>query len=155
MTKELNVFVNDVLDSPCFGFVGTVDDANQPVMTRGFGFKYDESQTTFTMYTFQKDFQRLIAHLSEVAKVSATITNALDFKTVQFKGTYRNHYITPDEEMIYAQECNSKQSEIMKMLGISNEVFAHWKYSPSVAIVMNVDEMFDQTPKINTGNKIN
>jgi len=155
MAIELNDFVREVLDSPCFGFVGTIDQTSQPVMTRGFGFKFDEALATFTMYTFQKDFQRLIDHLSEVAKVSATITNATDFKTVQFKGTYLNHYMTPDKEMIYAHECNSKQAEIMKMFGLSNEVFANWKYSPSVAIVMNVHEMFDQTPKINTGNKIN
>jgi len=35
------------------------------LMTLGFGFKYDESLAIFTMYTFQKDFQRLIGSLSE------------------------------------------------------------------------------------------
>lgn len=155
MVIAINDFVREVLDSPCFGFVGTINKSNQPVMTRGFGFKYNDPLTAFTMYTFKKDFQRLVDYLSEAAKMSATITNAVNFKTVQFKGTYQHHYDTPDEEMIYAQECNNKQGEIMKMFGVSNQVFANWKYKPSVAVVMNVDELFDQTPKINTGNKIN
>ncbi|MCK5700020.1 MAG: pyridoxamine 5'-phosphate oxidase family protein [Cyclobacteriaceae bacterium] len=155
MAIALNDFVREVLNSPCFGFIGTLNKSNQPVITRVFGFKYDDTLSVFTMYTFAKDTQRLVDHLNKLSKVSATLTNAINFKTLQFKGTYRNHYLAPDEEMIYAKECNIKQAEIMKMLGISNEVFANWKYEPSVAIAMNVDALFDQTPKINTGNKIN
>jgi len=42
----------------------------------------------------------------------------------------------------------------MEMFGIPKEVFANWNFEPSVAISINVEEIFDQTPKVNTGNKI-
>lgn len=155
MAIKLNDLANEVLSNPCFGFIGTLNESNQPVMTRVFGFKYDDSLTAFTVYTFKKDARRVAHHLSEVSKLAATISNALDFKTIQFKGTYRHHYEVSDEEMNYSRDCNSKQIEIMKMFNISKETFCNWKYEPSMAIVMDVDEIFDQTPKINTGNKIN
>lgn len=155
MAIELNEFATYVLANPCFGFVGTVNEVNQPVMTRLFGFNYDNPITTFTVYTFKNDALRLVDHLSKKTKLSATISNAMDFKTLQFKGTYHDHYDAPDEEMHYPREFNSKQAEIMQMLGISNEAFANWKYEPAMAVVMNVVEIFDQTPKVGTGNKIN
>lgn len=155
MAIILNDFVKEVLTSPCYGFVVTINESNQPVMTRFFGFKYDDPLETLTVYTFKKDAQRVIDELSDSAKLAATVSNAMDFKTIQFKGTYQRHYDVADEEMNYARECNAKQVEIMAMFGISKEVFASWHFEPSVAISINVEEIFDQTPKVNAGNKIN
>jgi len=123
-------------------------------MTRIFGFKYDDPLTTLTLYTFKKDAQRVVDQLSDGVKLAATTSNAMDYKTVQFKGTYKRHYDVPHEEKNYARECNAKQVEIMKMFGISKEIWANWNFEPSVAISINVDEIFDQTPKVGAGNKI-
>ncbi len=155
MATELSKFALDILANPCFGFVGTVNKSNQPVMTRFFGFKYENPLSSFTAYTFKKDAFRLVDCLTEEIKLSVAVTNALDFKTLQFKGSYLNHYDAPENELVYPRICNEKQVEIMAMFGISKEVFAKWNYAPSVAVVMNVNEIFDQTPKVGTGNKIN
>ena len=154
MAVELNNLVKEVLAAPCFGFVGTINDSNQPVITRFFDFKYDEQQSILTLYTFKNDAKRVINILSDKSKLAATISNAMDFKTVQFKGTYQRHYNVPDDEINHVRVFNSKQAEIMEMTGISRDVFASWKFEPSVAISINIEEIFDQTPKINTGNKI-
>lgn len=155
MAILLNDFVKEVLATPCFGFIGTVNESNQPLITRFFGYKSDDPLTTLTLYTFKKDSKRVTNQLSVGAKLTATLSNAMDYKTIQFKGTYQKHYDTPEEELINIRENNLKQAEIMAMFGISNDVFATWKYEPSVAINIEVQEIFDQTPKINAGNKIN
>jgi hypothetical protein len=124
-------------------------------MTRFFGFKYDDPLTTLTLYTFKKDAQHVVDQLSNGAKLAATTSNAMDFKTIQFKGTYLKHYDVPHEEMKYARQCNAKQAKIVEMYGISKEIWANWSFEQSVAISINVEELFDQTPKLNTGNKIN
>jgi general stress protein 26 len=154
MAIELNELIKEVLSVPAFGFIGTIDDSNQPVMTRIFGFKNDDPLTTLTLYTFKKDAQRVVNHLSEQSKISVTTCDATNFKTVQFKGTYKSRYDVPEEELHYVRDANAKQVEIMNMLGIPKEVFANWKYEPTLAIVMEINEIFDQTPRINTGNKI-
>ena len=155
MAILLNEFVKEVFEAPCFGFVGTINETGQPVMTRFFGYKYDDPFTTITLYTFKKDTQEVVDQLTDDSKLTATLSNALDFKTIQVKGSYQRHYDVPEEEMNFAREKNAKQVEIMKAIGISNEVFANWKFEPSLAITINVEELFDQTPKINAGNKIN
>ena len=154
MAIELNDFVKEILAAPCFGFVTTINESNQPVMTRFFGFKHDDPLTTLTVYTFKKDAQHFINHLSDETKISVTISDGENLNTIQFKGSYQGHYIAPEEEMHYARDCNIKQAEIMLTFGIPAGVFANWKYEPSMAIVMQVDEIFDQTPKVNAGNKI-
>ena len=60
MALELNDLIKEVLSVPAFGFMGTVNDSNQPVITRIFGFKYDDPLTTLTLYTFKKDAQRVV-----------------------------------------------------------------------------------------------
>ena len=154
MAIELNELIKEVLSVPAFGFIGTIDDSNQPVMTRFFGFKYDDPITTITVYTFKKDALRVVNHLSEQSKTSVTTSDATNFKTVQFKGTYKSHYDVPEEELHYVRDANAKQVEILKFMGIPKEVFANWKYEPTLAIVVEINEIFDQTPRINTGNKI-
>ena len=155
MALELNDFVKEVLDAPCYGFIGTINASNQPVMTRFFGFKYDDPLTTLTLYAFKKDAQRVVDLLSDGVKLAATTSNAMDYKTVQFKGTYQRHYDVPAEEKSYVRECNAKQAKIIEMFGISKEIWANWSFEPSTAISINVDEIFDQTPKVGAGNKIN
>jgi len=155
MGIELDDLMLDVLTSEAFGFIGVVADSKQPVITRLFGFKYDNPITTLTVYTFKKDAQRVVDILSKGSKLSITVSNVLNYKTCQFKGTYHSHYITPEEEMHYLRENNIKQGKHMNAFGVSSEVWESWKFEPSVAIVMNVEEIFDQTPRVNTGNKIN
>lgn len=154
MAIELNDFVREVLAAPCFGFVVTINESNQPVMTRFFGFKYDDPLTTLTVYTFKKDAQRIVDYLSDDVKITVTTSNAQNYNTLQFKGPYQSHYDVQAEEMHYTRECYAKQAVIMATFGVPSGAFANWKYDPSLAIVMNVDEIFDQTPKVNTGNKI-
>ena len=154
MAIELNDFVKEILSGPCFGFVATINQSNQPVITRLFGFKHDEPLTTLTVYTFKKDAQRVVNLLSDRVKLTVTLSNATNFQTVQFKGSYKSHYDAHEEEKHYARDCNAKQAEIMEKFGVPREVFASWKYEPTVAIAMNVDEIYDQTPKIDAGKKI-
>jgi len=154
MAKELNDLVKDVLEAPSFGFVVTINESNQPVMTRIFGFKYDDPITTLTVYTYKEDAQHVIDQLSHDKKISVTTSNATNFNTIQFKGRYQSHYDVQEDEMHYTRESSVKQAKIMAAFGVPEGAFESWKKEPSVAIVINVDELYDQTPKINAGNKI-
>ena len=151
----MNSLVEEVLEKPCFGFVCGLDGDGHPIMSRFFGFQYSSDLSTFTAYTFGKDFQRLQRHLLHSIKLSAVVSSPQDFKTIQLKGTFKTMYSTPEEEMKIPQSCNQLQSEILIRWGISKEVFANWSYQESVAVVMDVEEIYNQTPKLNTGNKIN
>ena len=152
--KVINDFISEVLDNPCFGFVTALNNAGQPEMSRYFGFRYDNELNTFTAYTFAKDFQKMRDHIIPGQKISMAASSPEDLKTIQLKGTLNRIYDTPEKEMEIPKLCNNMQAEIMARWGIPKEVFANWHLQQSVAIVMNVEEIYDQTPKINTGKKI-
>ena len=153
--KVINDFVQEVLDKPCFGFVAGLNKSGHPEMSRFFGFNHDPELDTFTAYTFKKDFQKMRNHLLPGERISMAVSSPLDFKTIQLKGTLNRIYDTPEDEMNIPRSCNKIQSEIMQRWGISKEVFANWNFEQSVAVVMNVHDIFDQTPRLNTGEKIN
>ncbi len=155
MAIQLNDLVREVLDAPSFGFVCTINESKQPVMTRVFGYKFDDPLTILTIYTYKKDALQVVDQLHDGSNITATISSAADFKTVQFKGTYNQHADASNQELDIIRAHTARQAEILKMMGIPNEVFASWKYEPAVGISINVKELFDQTPKINAGNKIN
>ena len=151
----INELVQEVLSKPCFGFVAGLDEAGHPEISRCFGFNYDKEQSTLTVYTFKKDFQKMRDHLSAGEKISVALCNAENFKTIQFKGTLNLIYDTPEHEMTYPRSCNTKQVDIMAGWGVPNQVFANWSFEQSVTVVMDVHEMYDQTPRPNAGKKIN
>jgi general stress protein 26 len=151
----INDFVKELLEKPCFGFVAGLDEAGHPEMSRCFGFNYDTEQNTLTVYTFKKDFQKMQDHLSAGDKISVALSNAQNFKTIQFKGTLNRIYDTPEHEMTYPRSCNTMQADIMASWGVPNQVFANWSFEQSVTVVMDVNEMFDQTPRPKAGEKIN
>ena len=155
MQIELNNFVKEVLNAPCFGFIGTVDQSGHPVITRIFGYKHDSPLTTLTVYTFSKDAQRVKVALKKGDKITATTSNSTNFKTVQFKGRFISSYPVSDNEIKIIESFNEKQGEILAQMGIPQAVYANWKYTPSLAFEIEVSEIFDQTPKVNSGQKIN
>ena len=151
----INEFVKEVLDKPCFGFVAGLDEAGHPEMSRCFGFTFEAEENTLTVYTFTKDFQKMGDHLAAGDKISIALSNAQNFKTVQFKGTLNQIYDTPEQEMAIPRSCNKKQADIMASWGVSKQVFANWSFEQSVTVVMDVNEMYDQTPRPKAGAKIN
>ena len=152
--SKLDKIVSEVLNKPCFGFVCGKNALNHPIMSRYFGFTFNPDLSKFTAYTFEKDFKKMQPFIATGDRISAVASSPLDYKTIQLKGTLHSIYDTPDEEMSFPESCNIQQSEIIQRWGIPGEVFTKWSYKQSVAVVMNVEEIYDQTPKTNTGQRI-
>lgn len=154
MSDQSNQLIKDVMGAASFGFVTAIDESNQPVMTRVMAYNYNAGYTKVTLFTFEKDAQRLTRILSEGTKIAATISDGMNFKTLQFKGTCEKVYATTPEELEIVKAHNENQRELLASIGVTEESFALWKYEPSVAINMRVEEIFDQTPRVNAGSKI-
>ncbi len=155
MAIQINNLVREVLEAPSFGFVCAINESKQPLMTRIFGYSFDDPLTILTIYTYKKDAQHVIDQLHESSNITATLSSTADFKTVQFKGTYNQHADASNQELDIIRVHTERQAEILRMMGIPKEVFANWKFEPAVGISINVKELFDQTPKVNAGNKLN
>jgi hypothetical protein len=154
MAIILNDLVKDVLAAPCFGFVSSVNNDGYPNITRFFGFNYNEDNDSFTVYTFQNDTHRILDDLNSGDPIAATASNGENFQTSQFKGTFNRFYSPEPSELEIVSECNKKQQKILLMMGITEDVFSKWKFTPPTAIVIDVTEIFDQTPKVDAGKKI-
>ena len=155
-TKSVaNDLVREVLQKPCFGFICALNEANHPILARIFGFHFEAERHTLTAYAFNKDFQPMQEHLSAGAKITMVLSSSLDYHTIQLKGTFTKAYETPEEELKYPRSCNRQQVDIMNGWGVPEEVFANWSFEPSISVAMEVNEIFDQTPRPNTGKKIN
>ena len=155
MAIQINNLVREVLEAPSFGFVCAINESKQPVMTRIFGYSFDDPLTILTIYTYKKDSLHVIEQLHENSNITATLSSTADFKTVQFKGNYNQHADASTKELNIIKAHTERQAEILRMMGIPKEVFANWKFEPAVGISINVKELFDQTPKVNAGNKLN
>lgn len=150
-----NSLVSDVLQKPCFGFICALNEADHPILARIFGFNFDPKKNTLTAYAFKKDFQAMQNNFTSGVKIAMALSSSLDYHTIQLKGTLNKFYNTPEEEMKYPRSCNGKQVDIMNGWGIPKDVFANWSFEQSISVMMDVNEIFDQTPWPNAGKKIN
>lgn len=156
MAIEITDKIREVLEAHCFGFLTLTDGDGQPILARHFGYTWDEPLTRLIIYTFIKDVQPMALYFSQETKLAMVAANGATFKTLQFKGTYHKHYMAREEEMDTVRKFNSAQADLMlTFFGLSEETFANWNYAPALAVVMDINEIYEQTPKKNTGNKIN
>ncbi len=146
--------INEVTSAPAMGFLAVADSNNQLVISRHYAFKYHEESSVFTVYSYSKDAQLVLEHLSVGKKIAAVSSDATNFNTLQFKGSYLRHYpVEGAEELAFVEQNNQKQMAIMEMFGIG-QMFKKWHYLPSTAIVFTVEEIFEQSPRTETGKQI-
>jgi hypothetical protein len=130
----------EFLHSGCSLVVGVVDDDGAPVASRGWG---------LTVLEPDRSRLRMIAVEGEVAPgpVAVTACSVPTLRSMQFKGS-----VVEIEAMTEADQAKSKQytddffQDIIDTDGVPRSLLERIIPLHTVACIIVVDEMFDQTP---------
>jgi len=149
-------YVIDFLGIAGTGAIASRDANLRPTQVRMSGVKVHPNQTTVTCYIDEFRSEQMIANFENNGHVAFT---TVDFEndSYQLKGRFvswrRNN--TQDDEL--QEEYKVRVREGLGHVGLPEEITANWGYwihKPGVAITFDVEKVFGQAPRPDTGKLI-
>ena len=133
--------------------MGTRDTNLKPDFCRVLGVQVvDQDHLRFFMD--KKSNPTSFKNLQPSALIALTTTRADNFESYQFKGKFVKLTECSDEDNQTIQAYLHGFNDAVVALGLQDGLVYNYPHSNTYALVMEVKEIFEQTPKPGTGNKL-
>ena len=133
--------------------MGTRDTNLKPDFCRVLGVQVvDQDHLRFFMD--KKSNPTSFKNLQPSAPIALTTTRADNFESYQFKGKFVKLTECSDEDNQTIQAYLHGFNDAVVALGLQDGLVYNYPHSNTYALVMEVKEIFEQTPKPGTGNKL-
>ena len=144
-------------DRASLGFAGTRDANLVPSGHRVPGWQVDRSGRTLTVLMAEKSAPRLLEALRENGRIALTFEEIGTHETYQVKGRYLSHRPVRPAELDLAGAMRERFARSLRSLYNDEHTTALMAASipsPSLAIEVDVEEVFVQTPGPGAGARI-
>ena len=149
ITSEIKQFI----EGPQGISMGTRDSNMVPEYTRVLGAWITDSGT-LKVQIAKINSDMALSNLDDNGQIAITLANPPSYECYQAKGKsidYSDSMEEDQEKLKHYLEIFDKE---VQSVGVPAGAIYSWPNSPSVVIEIEVQEIFDQTPKIGAGNSI-
>lgn len=126
--------------------MATCDDARAPETVRVMGTRVGDARHTLTAYLPLVQSHRTVDNLRKNRRIAVFYGRVTDYRAVQIKGalvTLRSTDASDRERQVrYLRDF----TEACAKIGLSPSLMGRLAFWPSIAVEMEVDELFAQTP---------
>ena len=133
--------------------MGTRDTNLKPDFCRVLGVQVVD-QDHLKFFVDKKSNTTSFKNLQPSAPIALTTTRADNFESYQFKGKFVKLTECSDEDNQTIQAYLHGFNDAVVALGLQDGLVYNYPHSNTYALVMEVKEIFEQTPKPGTGNKL-
>ena len=144
----------EFLDGGLSILVGRADERARPDCTRGAGVRIDAAAGRMTIYVPTVGADRTLANFSSNGRVAVTFSRPYDNRSYQLKGRVRSVAATSAEDHERQQRWLAAFVEQLAIVGVARSVPRRWRITPSVAVDIDVEELFEQTPGPGAGKRL-
>ena len=110
---------------------------------------------TIKFFVAEKTAGKMLDNMRSNKLVSLSVSNIFNSESYQFKGRFLSAKPESAEEAEGVYEYVGQFEESLGSMGYPKGLFAdHVLYKPALAIEFAVEQIFDQTPKIGTGQQL-
>ncbi len=133
--------------------IATRDARLMPECAVGWGARIDPTNGTLTVFVPNSQLGDTVGNLEDNAQIAVTLSRPSDYRTYQVKGTARAWHPAPDSETAALATYDRKFREELELEGQQGycDMIVWW---PALAIVIDVREVFLQTPGPGTGGRL-
>jgi hypothetical protein len=133
--------------------VATVGSDGRPVITRGWGLRYDAESSTLTLTVTAPSGSPTLANLESNGAIAVTVSEPATYRTVQVKGVVEHVGAPSEQERTWAHEHRDRFVEEVAKLGITSG--ADRLFLGDLRLVsFRIGEFFDQTPGPDAGRRL-
>jgi hypothetical protein len=134
--------------------VGTRDADLRPACARAIGASVRAAQRVVTIYLPEAAAARTVANLRDNHRIAVTFSRPLTHYSVQIKGACASVRPSGDEDRAAQQRYRAAYIEQLHAIGLPRTVSARIAWWPSLAVDIDVQELFIQTPGPNAGRRL-
>ena len=142
---------------PGMGYILATRDNNlQPCINHAWGMKVNHTGTEITFYVKNSHSEKHLANLLDNGRVAFCVGQQPSHRTYQFKGQYVSHNACTEEDNKILDECFAGfKILLVAMFGEQAlSLLDNYPYKPATAITFRVEEIFNQTPGPDAGQKL-
>lgn len=131
--------------------VGTRDHDNVPACARAMGASIAADRRSLTVYVPVATAERTLANLRDNGRIAITFSRVIDLRGVQIKGQCVGTRASTAEDEPLQQQYAHAFFGALEEIGIPRATSSRWAVTPSVAIEVRPETLFEQTPGPSAG----
>jgi len=141
-------------DVPLAMSLGTRDGNMRPDYCRVVGTALSDDNL-FKFYLGKEKSQTAILNLSDNGFIALTMVHPLNYRCLQLKGKCIRHYAADSSEMANVKDYLALFTGVLTKMGLPKDVVYSWPHDPAIVVEMELDEVYEQSPKKGAGEKLN
>ncbi len=149
--------VKECISGTAMSVTASRDAQFRPSHVRAFGVNVHPNQVTVTYYIAELRSEQMIANFENNGRVALTIANPLDNDCYQLKGKFVSWRQNDEQDDQFMDEHQTRLYGVLKQMGMPEELIANWNLwicKPGIAITFDVEMVFGQAPRPDTGKLI-
>jgi hypothetical protein len=135
-----------LLEGPSIMHLGTRDAALQPMSAFAFGLKIDGDGREVTVFLPETIAARMLANLRDNGQMALAVVRPTDNRAVQIKGTWLGERRTDETDRAFVESYRDALTTELGLVGVPRSIWRRMIWWPSLALRMEVREVFVQTP---------
>ena len=149
--------LSDFLESDVAILVASCDEANKPIITRGFGARVSDDCAQVTVFVTDEQSAGLLGNIKQTGRLSFNAARVTNYESYQIKGSEAQICdLTVKDERHVSQYVDDMKAEFAKV-GVTAEqaeaLFQSRHNSKLVGIKLSVEGVYCQTPGPGAGGK--
>jgi len=133
--------------------LGTRDKNLKPTNNRVLAAKATD-KNTIKVTIAKKTAEKALKNLDDNKMISLVQAYPLTFESYQFKGTMISYHVSTSEEKIDVDNYLENMNETVQKIGIKDGAIYTWPHDSTITIEFEVEQIFEQTPKVGTGDPL-
>jgi len=146
--------LNRCLENNVAVVVGSVDASGEPSTCRALALTSSDDLNNLTVYVPVATSRQTIANVTSTRRLTVVATHPIDHFSVQLKGKAAEARPAREDEAPLIHRGFDGFAEILNQIGIPPRVTNAVTREPALAIEMQVEEIYDQTPGPKAGTRV-
>lgn len=134
--------------------VGSVDAKLRPECARALGVEVGPDRSTLTVYLNAALAETTRANLETNPRIALGFSRIHDHRSIQLKGTVRSIRPTNPRDQEIQARYRVAFAEQLTQAGVPRSVTLRLALVPSLALEVELHELFDQTPGVGAGRRL-
>ncbi len=144
----------DFVESGVSILVGTRDAELRSDATRAVGARVSTDRAQVTIFLALQGAKRALANVANNGQIAVGFSRPFDHYSIQIKGGVTEQRPATDAERVVPERYHAAYVDQLYMVGMPRSITKRFIVWPSVAVTLDVHEIFVQTPGPGAGKRI-
>jgi len=142
-----------LLDGPSITYIATRNAALEPMSTIAFGLQHAADDKEITLFLPVALSPRILANLRDNGQMTVSLVCPSDHRAIQIKGTWLGERRTGEDDRAFLSRYRDAMMQEMGSVGVPRSAWGRLAWWPTLALRMEVREVFVQTPGPSAGRR--